>query len=133
MNMKLIRKMYLSDGIFSDMYSDDNQKFCVTLEHAYDDGEGAFCAKLPSGVYTCRRRLSPHFGYELFQILNVPNANFIEIHRGNVNKDSEGCILLGDQQTRINGVDMILNSKETFEKFMRLQADVNEFQLTVID
>lgn len=127
MDMRLKRDSFETAGIFGKLTSmDESCVVATTLEHAFTYGDGIKAAMAP-GVYTCKRRLSPHFGYELFQIMNVPNRTFIEIHRGNYNRDSEGCVLLGSARVG----DMVARSKEAFDAFMRLQAGLNTFTLVV--
>jgi hypothetical protein len=70
----------------------------------------------------------------VYQILNVPNCTFIEIHRGNVDADSDGCVLLGEQMVRGPGLtpnEMVTNSRITFENFMAFQDNAPTFPLLV--
>ncbi len=129
MNIILRRTEESAEGIFGAMTDELGNQVCVTLEHAYDSGlgNGTFAPKIPAGTYTCRRRLSPHFGFEVFEVLKVPNCTFIEIHPGNTEKDSIGCILVG---TTRQG-DAITQSRVAFDKFMELQKGLDSFQLTV--
>lgn len=141
MDMTLKRTMFRPDGIFSGLLYPDGSRFCFTLEHGFKgletypaDDSGAqltYQPKIPPGVYTCKRRHSPHFGFDVFQVMDVPNCTFIEIHPGNFDKDSDGCICLGDAIAQIGADEMVTNSRKTFDKFMALQADVETFQLTV--
>jgi hypothetical protein len=124
---RLKRGIINEHGVFGGWISPDGDLLAVTLEHAYLDSDGNVFAKIPVGQYTCRRRLSPKFGYDVFELIDVPGHNFVEIHRGNVNADSDGCILLGNNIEN----DQIMNSKVTFERFMNLMEGVNEFQLDV--
>lgn len=122
MNLTLTRTRCSQEGIFGRLEADDGSFSAVTLEHSYDGAP-----KLPAGTYTCKRRLSPHFGYELFQIMNVPGHDFMEIHVGNYNHDSDGCVLVGDQ---VEG-NMITQSRETFARLMQAQEGIDEFRLEV--
>lgn len=134
MDMILQRSKYEQDGICGLLATRDGARVASTLEHAFEKYPGIFSPKIPAGDYTCRRRLSPHFGYDVFEVLDVPNCTFIEIHIGNYNKDSDGCILLGQSiATTPNGDKMLTMSRVTFHDFMDLQDEVNEFQLTIVD
>jgi hypothetical protein len=87
---------------------------------------------LPDGTYTCKRRLSPEFGYELFEIMDVPGCTYIEIHVGNLQKDSKGCVCLGMGLGKLGTQQMVTSSRVAFEKFMALQDGCDQFTLTVI-
>ena len=125
MNLTLTRFRITPLGAFGELRSADNTLYLKTLEHVYEDGS----VKIPSGVYTCVRRKSPHFGYDLFMLVGVPAHEFIEIHIGNFNADSDGCILVGMGSTLVS----ITNSKAAFEALMKTQEGVDEFTLTVKD
>lgn len=115
-------------GIFGKMVADDNSFSCVTLEHAYPAGTNQWAPKIPVGTYTCVRRLSPKFGYDVFMLKDVPGHDYVEIHIGNYNSNSDGCILLGEMQL----TGMISESRTTFERFMSLLTGVDEFTLVVV-
>lgn len=137
MNFTLTRQRYSLYGVFGKLVSDDGSSIFATLEHAYPVlGPSAgkeWIAKLAPGKYTCHKRKSPHFGYTVFVIENAPPfqgaaVNYIEIHIGNYNNDSEGCILIGVKA----GTGMIEDSIPAFHHFMELQKDVDTFELTVV-
>lgn len=61
---------------------------CVTLER-HD-------IAIPEGTYPVTLYASPSHGNKVVPLLhNVPNRDFIEIHSGNWETDSKGCILVG--------------------------------------
>ena len=132
MDCTLTRTWYRSDGIFSKLEDSDGKQIAVTLEHAYQDSAGIWSPKIPPGVYTCERYASPHFGCEVFQVMNVPNCTNIEIHWGNYDRDSDGCIILGEEITDDGKEEMVTESKVTFLSFMTMQAGLDQFQLTVV-
>ena len=136
MNCTLKRLQYRADGVFGDLRADDGSLIAQTLEHAYPclpPDDKLFSPKIPKGEYTCRRRLSPHFKRDVFEVLCVPECTYIEIHWGNFDNDSEGCILLGLHLGKAtDGAQMLTYSRQAFDRFMALQAGVNEFTLTVI-
>ena len=115
------------NGIFGVIESTDGSLQFATLEHAYGSGKN-WSPKIPPGEYNCIRRLSPKFGYDVFMLENVPKCDFIEIHIGNYNRDSDGCILLGTAQEGV----MVVNSKEAFGQFMAALEGVDSFKLTVV-
>lgn len=111
-------------GIFGELHAEDGSFIGVTLEHSYN-----LKPKLPPGLYKCVRGVHRlhSASIETFEITGVPGHTGILFHCGNSQNDSAGCVLLGD---RI-GTMCILDSRPTFNRFMDLQAGINEFNLTV--
>lgn len=135
MDLVLKRTSYRSDGIFGELSTSDGKLIAHTLEHAYSDGTGGWAPKIPDGQWTCQR--GPHRLHGMtndfitFEIMNVPGHDNLLFHWGNYNKDSEGCVLLGELETSTGGVHMVTNSRSTFAKFMAWQAGLNSFSLSV--
>lgn len=128
--MILQRTNYLSAGIFGNLLKDGGALFCVTLEHAYDRGDGTYAPKLPSGEYTCVRgkhNLLLLGEIETFEITNVPGHTGILFHIGNYNNDSNGCVLLGTESAG----SYIEHSRLAFIQFMNMMDGVEEFKLMV--
>lgn len=83
-----------------------------TLELPIGDGSGhaPFCI-LP-GRYKLEMRLSPHFKKMLPHVCSVPFREWILIHVGNSVKDTEGCLLVGQDR----GHDVVLTSTTESER-----------------
>lgn len=131
MDLVLTRIWCNRSGIFSYLTA-DGIKIAATLEHAYyDESYDLWRPKIPNGEYKCIRGMHQLAGmtapFETFEIANVPGHSKILFHVGNFNKDSEGCVLLGENIQ----ANMVTNSRESFEKFMKLQSDIDSFQLLV--
>ncbi len=137
MNCKLTRTDYSEYGIFGELRNEAGDFIAVTLEHAFPftdspaAGEVSYEPKIPAGTYICQRHAPNRLPYETFELQNVPGSTGDLIHIGNYNKDSIGCILVGQSRLRTYRNEMILASKETFEKFMEMQKGVSEFTLTI--
>lgn len=133
MNLTLRRKDFTIDGIFGVLENESGQIIAATLEHAYpyDCFGGLFKSKIPNGIYICQRgmhtleRIKEPF--ETFEITGVVGHTHILFHVGNTNMDSEGCVLLGTEKWN----EMVIKSRDAFNKFMQLQTDVNIFSLVV--
>lgn len=127
-HLKLVRESYNNWGIYSHLLDENEVVIAVTLEHAYPNTTGGFDPKLPKGTYDCI--LGPHTLHSgparLYEITNVPGHKGILFHKGNWNRDSDGCVLLGTKQ----GNECIENSTGAFGKFMILM-DGKNFTLTV--
>jgi hypothetical protein len=132
MRWKLERHEYRKDGIFGNLYSEDGEYTFTTLEHAYpSDGVHAFEAKISEGVHPCILYLSPKHGYEI-PLLNAEQdkGHLFEVHIGNYNEDSDGCILVGYSiGHRLTGDKMLTSSKQAFKKLMEVGCE----EIEVID
>jgi hypothetical protein len=143
------RRLYRSDGIFSVASSLSNPQLFVVLEHAYLQKDGSYAPILQPGVYNCVRGMhhlhSLALPFETFEIIGVIDKQDkkhagVLFHWGNWNEDSEGCSLLGEQfavgQDPHHGMakhEMIINSHNTFDKFMTMQKGLDHFKLTVTE
>ena len=103
---------------------------CKTLELPYLSN-AANISCIPNGIYTVLKYNSPTFG-KCFKIFDVPGRSDILIHRGNYNRDTKGCILIGKDFIDINddGLTDISASTATFEKMMACLP--HEFKLTIL-
>lgn len=129
-SFKLTRKEFRSDGIFSELTNQDGKIVAHTLEHSY-----ANLPKVPNGIFKCVR--GPHRLHNMtqdfitFEIMGVVGHDNILFHWGNYNKDSEGCVLVGESVVESQKIKMVTNSKATFAKFMASLEGFDEFVLTV--
>lgn len=74
---------------------------------------------IPEGRYLMRFTYSPKFGKRLFQLMDVPLFDGIRIHSGNSVKDTQGCILVGNN-TKVGRLE---NSRVVLFKLeMRLKG-----------
>ena len=75
---------------------------------------------IPTGEYYYIKRVSPGKGYEVIELVDVPDRAYIQIHLGNYTRQIEGCILPGTGLKDINrdGVVDVTNSEEAFNQIM---------------
>lgn len=129
MNLVLVRIATGVNGTFGALLYND-VPFALTLERQWLNNErGISC--IPWGKYVCKRIISPRFG-NTFEVTRVPNRSSILFHKGNLDDDSHGCILVGEQFETINGSPGIAASKQGYNEFMILTSKINEFQLSII-
>lgn len=135
MILKVQRLDYLASGIFGTLSNEDSTLFLGCAEHSYPvlpadavSLSTSYQPKVPPGQYTCLRRMSPKFGYEVFCLQDVPGCTFIEIHPGNYPQvDSDGCFILG--MSRVG--DMLQMSQAAFKLFMGALSGVDSFELVI--
>lgn len=78
---------------------------------------------IPFGTYDVQIGFSPRFNRLMPQLLNVPGFTGVLMHWGNSDKDTDGCILLGQS---IAGDDFIAHSVVAFNLFFtKLQSAIN--------
>ena len=99
----------------------DNEYICDTLEPTWRDlAHGSRKQKgktaIPEGGYALVVTKSPKFKKWLPLLLGVPGFDGVRIHSGNTPKDTQGCILVG--QNRKKG--MVLNSRIAMEEIMKI-------------
>ena len=141
MKFVLTRKDAGKNGIFGELRNEKFELEAYTLEHAYDDGAGCFVPKVAAGKYTCQRgeHLLDHMTtpFSTFMLLNVPDfqgkkVSGILIHWGNFNKDSNGCILVGESIAYSIDGKMITNSKAAFKEFMEKTEGLDTIELEIV-
>lgn len=137
MNLILQRIRVLEAGIFSHLLDASGKPLFVTLEHAYPKPSGGFLPKIPAGVYTCVRGRHRLHGmdedFDTFEVTGVAGHSGLLFHWGNFNKDSDGCILLGNFfSTDTTGLPVaVMQSRVAFAAFIYLMEGAGTFQLTV--
>lgn len=150
MNLTLQNDSFLATGIFGTLFNNDKTLLLQTLQHAYAEIPDLmshslnYQAKIPPGEYVCIRgihtleptKINPDpQPFETFEITGVEGHSKLLFHIGNYNEDSIGCVLLGLSRQiwpdSVNKNDMILKSKDAFEKFMAAQEGCSEFSMTV--
>jgi hypothetical protein len=95
-NLLIIREMFTEESIIGELFV-NGELFCDTLELPYKDNQKSI-SSIPAGEYSVRMRYpreSATRDYLHLLVEDVPNRDFILVHRGNTARDSRGCILVG--------------------------------------
>ena len=106
MEITVKRMKFYKEGTIGQMYL-DGEFFCFTLEDVVREVPGEPVEKwkvpgetaIPTGKYQVVLQNSPHFGHDTPTLLKVPGFDYIRIHSGNTDKDTEGCLILGYRTT----------------------------------
>lgn len=127
---RFLQNKYQTLGILSVL--DDNNKLiykCNTLELPWRNNEKQVSC-IPVGEYKVIKRNSQKYGKH-FLILNVPSRQMILIHFGNFTYDTQGCIIVGQSFSDIDGDGLrdVLNSKKTLNDLNKILP--NEFTLVI--
>lgn len=115
------------DGCFSVMLW-EGRPFAVTVERTFENNR----VVIPAGLLVCKRttRFEATPPYSTFEII-VPGHTRILFHKGNVEDDSKGCVIVGKAFGMLNGKTSVQNPKEGFEEFAALTAELEEFNVQV--
>ena len=129
-NIKLLRVAYIDDGTFGVLFDEDTP-FCLTLEREWNDNRrGESC--IPAGHYVCKRVKSPKFG-DTFEVCDVYGRSHILFHKGNLEDDSHGCILVGEMYERFRDKNAILASGRAWREFEDRVFECRRFSLYIKD
>lgn len=151
--MKLrLERRYKCNGYTIGKLFVDGRYFCDTLEDA-DRGltdamtEAEIKSRkfesmtaIPSGEYQVTLKVvSQRFGSDKFykqvcrgklpRLLNVKGFDGVLIHCGNTDKDTDGCILVGENKVK----GQVINSRDTFRRLypQLLAAHLNKETITI--
>ena len=103
----------------------DGDFFCHTLEPTWRKAEARKVpgkTAIPAGRYPVVITLSPKFKQWLPLLLHVPNFTGIRIHAGNTAKDTNGCILVGENTSK----GVLSDSRLWVERLKRRIVDAKE-------
>lgn len=113
----------------------DGEYFCDVLEdtdRGLEDSMSEFEIKekkikhntaIPTGRYRITMNVvSPKYKKIMPRILDVKGFDGILIHSGNTEKDTSGCILVGENKEK----GMVLNSRNTFARLFNILKNTKE-------
>lgn len=123
----LQRSSYGPNGTFGKLIGENSNFLCYTLERPWDDNE-PMKSCIPAGIYNCISYSSAKFP-DVWQVCNVPGRSNILIHNGNTDKDTEGCILVGDHMGILDNLPAVFNSVQTLKMLKSELPDIFELQI----
>ena len=95
-NLLLIRNTFSKKSTIGELFL-NGERICDTLENPWQDNQRNISC-IPEGVYPVRLRLpreSATRDYLHLLVQEVPNRDFILVHRGNFPSQTQGCLLVG--------------------------------------
>ena len=116
-----------TSGTIGALYIDGVFK-CFTLEPPWRSNGPDSC--IITGTYLCKRIKSLKFGIT-FEITGVEGHTNIEIHWGNEDKDTTGCVLLGRILSAQGLFRSVGESRSAFSEFLSVMGGEQEFNLTI--
>ena len=132
MKLVLTRHARRADYTIGRLEDENGKKICDTLEpiwRNYDGGEMKIPRKsaIPEGTYRVVVTKSQRFQKYLPLLVGVPGFEGVRIHAGNTSRDTEGCILVGQNIQ----VGKVLWSRITLEKLMKLIENEKEIYIII--
>jgi len=127
MKARIIRLEQTSQGALGVLLL-DGEIFCFTLEPDAKEPDKLY---IFPGVYRCRRFHGMKWP-NTFEII-VAGHSAVLFHAGNTEADTLGCVLLGATTGKLKGQRAVLNSGATFQAFLNITKDLDEFVLLVED
>ena len=113
--IKLVRTTETDLSTISDLYL-NGDKIGNALEPPWADNK-EYKSCIPSGIYTAfirRKETSTRWSYDTIQLQSVSARTNVQIHRGNIPDDTQGCILPGTTAS----TDYVGSSKLALDKIM---------------
>ncbi|MFT5702884.1 MAG: hypothetical protein ACI9TO_000238 [Rickettsiales bacterium] len=130
MNKLILKRKYRSgEATLGVLLDQENKEICKTLENPWINNEvGISC--IPEGTYEV---VSDNLGrFQYWKILNVPNRTGVEIHNGNKEQHTKGCILFGSKWGFIDDQLAVLGSKSTLRHLKNNEILADKFQIKII-
>jgi hypothetical protein len=125
--VKIVRLEQTSQGALGSMIL-FGHLFCTTLEPDNNDSDRF---QIPEGTYFCKRFSGVKYK-NTFEII-VPGHTALLFHAGNIEAHTEGCILMGQYPGKLVNDRAVLNSGNTFKKFMAILQGVDSFYASFKD
>ena len=132
MKLVLIRHARRADYTIGRLEDENGKKICDTLEPTWRDYRGGELkipkkSAIPEGSYRMVVTKSRRFQKYLPLLVGVPGFEGVRIHAGNTSRDTEGCILVGQNIQ----VGKVLWSRITLEKLMKLIENEKEIYIII--
>ena len=132
MKLVLIRHARRADYTIGRLEDENGKKICDTLEPTWRDYRGGELkipkkSAIPEGSYRVVVTKSRRFQKYLPLLVGVPGFEGVRIHAGNTSRDTEGCILVGQNIQ----VGKVLWSRITLEKLMKLIENEKEIYIII--
>ena len=109
-------------GLSDEDSLDKIKKIKVPSETAIPTGTYKITLNVVSPSFSKKAYYKNFCGGRLPRLLNVKGFDGILIHKGSTDKDSAGCILVGDNTM----VGKVLNSQNRFEQLYKLMNEANK-------
>ena len=122
------RFAYTPMGVFGTLVF--RRFLCYTVERPWLNN-AAFKSCIPPGIYPIKLGRFFKKGYPAYEINQVSNRSLIKIHVANTMDDVQGCIGVGSVLGVVDKKWAVLNSADTFAKFMEAMDGLEEGYINI--
>lgn len=126
--LTLTREIISNKAILGTL-SIDGREVAKTLENPWLDNK-ANVSCIPEGIYKGFKDEAGKFQW--WRIEGVPDRDNIEIHQGNRERDTQGCIIIGAKWGFYKDELAVLQSRVTLEKLQDIIEDEFEIEIKSI-
>jgi hypothetical protein len=114
------------------VYEGKTEKVSVMTLEPTDLFNLKYVSCIPSGEYHVKKRNSTKYGQH-FHIQDVPRRTYILVHCGNLYKETEGCIIVGEYFGFVNNDEIldVKGSRSAMDKLLSALPD--EFLLKIVE
>jgi hypothetical protein len=127
MEVILKRVIKSNKAILGIMYL-DGKELCRTLENPWLNNHSNISA-IPEGEYICKAFSGKKYK-NVWEITDVEGRTYVLIHNGNLEKHTEGCILVGKKWGFLRNELAVLSSVRTLRKLRKKLP--SDFSLKII-
>ena len=128
-NLLIIRDTFTDVSTLGQLFL-NGERFCDTLELPWKDNQRRISC-IPEGEYKVRIRVareSASRDYVHLLVQDVPNRDFVLIHRGNKASHSKGCVLVGMTSKQ----DFVGNSTLAMDLLMKEVINLGGININLI-
>lgn len=123
-----IGKLFINDEYFCDTIEDIDRGLKSSMSVEYIKKKKVYAeTAIPTGTYKIEMTYSNKFKRILPLLVDVKGFSGIRIHRGNTEKDSSGCIVIGENKVK----GRVINSTPYEVVLVKRLLDEDDIEITI--
>ena len=127
-----IGKMHIDGEYFCDTLEDTDRGLSQSMDlNEIKSKKVPGQTAIPTGTYKVIVNQSPKFKRNLPRLLAVPGFEGVLIHRGNTNKDTAGCILIGENKEVGKVINSTRYEMRLVNKLLYIQSNKENITITI--
>lgn len=127
-----IGKMHIDGEYFCDTLEDTDRGLSQSMDlNEIKSKKVLGQTAIPTGTYKVIVNQSPKFKRNLPRLLAVPGFEGVLIHRGNTNKDTAGCILIGENKEVGKVINSTRYEMRLVNKLLYIQSNKENITITI--